>query len=109
MNTEESVFHLGMKTSKWGKWNAGMVTHSESNVSISEEVFSMSVCLGDTWPDNDPFHTTLSNHIQIRHVYLRLDGVFHITSSRYQSRWGCFGHDRETTSYIVYSSSNSQI
>ena len=111
MNTEECVFHLGMKVSNWERRNAGTVTHSERNVAISKEVITMSVCLGDTWPD-DPFHTTLSNHIRIRHVYLGdslLDDVFHITSSRYQSLQNIFGYGREMTSYIVHSSSYSRI
>ena len=93
-----------------------MVTHLERNVARIQEVNTMSGYLGDRWLDNpDPFHATLFNHIRILRIYLgdsRLDDVFDVTSSRHQSdqtRWGCFGNDRETTSCIVYNSGHSLI
>ena len=86
-----------------------MVTHFERNVARIQEVITMSDYLGGRWLD-DPFHATLFNHIRIPHIYLgdsRLEDVFDVISSRHQTRRGCFGNDRETTSYIVYRSSRS--
>lgn len=47
MNTEERVFHLGLKPSDWERQDLGIVTHFERNIAIGEEVITMSRYRGD--------------------------------------------------------------